>query len=94
VTYTTEDYVPKLTRRDVHLIVRGREIVESGDLRRVRETLGMSRPEMAALLGISWTTLRAWEFYGSVPRPEKAIHVAKVIGDLCRAIDEERATTS
>ena len=82
------------SRREAHLIVRGREIVESGDLRRVRDTLGMPRRQMAALLGISHNTLVTWEMGISMPRREQLANVGKVIGELRRAIDEERAGTA
>jgi hypothetical protein len=84
------------TRREAQLIVRGRDIIESGDLRRVRETLGMSRPRFAAVLGVSEFTLRTWELYPTrhAIRRRHLARVGKVIGELRRAIDEEHASTS
>jgi DNA-binding transcriptional regulator YiaG len=91
MTHATQD---RLSRREAHLIVRGRDIVTNGELRRVRETLGMSRPQLAALLGVNQFAIRAWEYYGSIPRAATLIRIAMVVGELRRAIDEERAATA
>jgi DNA-binding transcriptional regulator YiaG len=84
----------ELSNRDARLITRGREIVESGELRRVRDALNLTRPRMAALLDISEFTLRSWELYKRTPSPDKLIRIAEVIGNLRRVIDKERAAMS
>ena len=83
-----------LSRHDMELIMRGRDIIESGELRRVRETLGMSRPEMAALLGVSNPTVRSWELTLRAPRRPYLMRIGKVVGGMRRAIEEERASTA
>lgn len=39
----------------------GREVVLTGELRRLRENLGLSPNAMAELLYIAWPTYKAWE---------------------------------
>jgi transcriptional regulator with XRE-family HTH domain len=41
--------------------VRGRQIAESGDLRRLRERLGLTRTAMSVLLNVSAMTYSQWE---------------------------------
>jgi DNA-binding transcriptional regulator YiaG len=97
---TIEQSAAELSRPEARLILRGREIVESGDLRRVREALRLSRVRMAALLGTSPVNVTNWELYSPatggtmLPRPAMLVRIAQVVGDLQRVIDEERANTS
>jgi DNA-binding transcriptional regulator YiaG len=83
----------KLAHRDARLILRGREIIETDELREVRDALRLSRPRMAAMIGVSEFTLRSWELDKRLPGPDRLIRVAKVVDDLRRAIDKERAAT-
>ena len=79
----------ELTRRDVQLIKRGLDIISTGELRRVREALGLSRPRMARLLDVSEYTLRSWELDKRLPdEPAVLIKIVEGVDKFGRVVDD------
>ncbi len=74
---------------EVRAIRRGREIVASDEMRRVREACGLNRMELGRLIGVKVGTIITWERDRRIPRAEYAIRIADVIDELSRvAVDQ------
>jgi len=58
-------------------IILGREVVQNGQLRSLRESLGLSPNAMAELLYTAWPTYRAWESRPVRLRKETAARVGR-----------------
>lgn len=43
-----------------------------------RKELGLSRPQLAQVLGVSWETIKAYESRGALPSLPKALLLAKI----------------
>ncbi|HET6752462.1 MAG TPA: hypothetical protein VFH23_00755 [Jiangellaceae bacterium] len=86
---TTTEQPTGMTRRDVQLIKRGLDIINTGELRRVREALQLSRPRMARLLGVNEFTLRSWELDKRLPdEPAVLIKIVEGVEKFRKVIDD------
>jgi DNA-binding XRE family transcriptional regulator len=74
---------------EVRAIRRGREIVASGEMQRVREACGLNRMELGRLIGVKVGTIIGWERDRRVPTAEYAIRIADVIDQLSRVAAEQ-----
>jgi DNA-binding XRE family transcriptional regulator len=74
---------------EVRAIRRGREIIASDDMQRVREACGLNRMELGRLIGVKVGTIISWERDRRVPTAEYAIRIADVIGELSRIAVEQ-----
>ena len=75
---------------DVRLVGLVRQLVASGDIRRVRQELGLSVAEVAAVVGVTREAVSAWE-RGAIPRTEVALRYGRLLieltGDLGEAVE-------
>jgi DNA-binding XRE family transcriptional regulator len=74
---------------DVRLIRRGRVIVATDEMRRVREACGLNRMELGRMIGVRVGTIIAWERDKRVPHADYAIKIAEVIDELERIAAED-----
>ena len=70
-------------------LVEARRLAASGDGKTVREAAGLSLHEVAAVIGLSVSGLFRWENGERVPRGERAVAWAELLGQLA---DTRRAS--
>ena len=49
-------------------------------IKQFRKKAGLTQPELAQLLGVSFSTLRRWEAYGGQPRADELRKLCEVLG--------------
>ena len=49
-------------------------------IRQYRKKAGLTQPDLAQLLGVSFSTLRRWEAYGGQPRADELKKLCEVLG--------------
>jgi DNA-binding XRE family transcriptional regulator len=66
-------------------IARGRELLRSGRAKALRESLHLSRGDIARQLGVDPSTYGRWEEALRTPRAEQAVEVAHLFRQLSEA---------
>lgn len=61
-------------------------MISAADIRRIRKALGLTQPQFAQLLGVSWVTVSKWERGRARPTPYQAALIER-FGDAVRRRD-------
>jgi DNA-binding XRE family transcriptional regulator len=80
-----------LTVPEIRDVRRGREIVATGELRRVREACGLTQAELSRMLGVYPSNIVNWERDQRPPVARHAIKIARVIDRLHPLVEENVA---
>ncbi len=67
---------------DATRLVRMRAAARSGRARELRETSGLTRREVAAVVGCSTAAVRSWELGRRVPQGQPALRYAELLDSL------------
>lgn len=67
---------------DVALLIEGRAAASSGRGKRLREAAGLSRADLARLVGVTQPAISRWEAGERVPRGSSAIAYARALRRL------------
>lgn len=77
-----------MTRNAMALVVEGRAAAQSGRGEWLRETAGLSRAELAAIVGVSAAAVSRWEAGERCPRGHNAAAYARALRAVATEVVE------
>ena len=57
-------------------------MIKLKDLKKLRESAGLNRTELAAKIGVRERTIRRWEEGDNIPHPERMKKLNRILGQL------------
>lgn len=80
--------VPGMRTQELELLIEGRAAAHNGHGRDLRTAAGLSRAEMARLVGVTQPAISRWEAGERTPSAACAVAYAKALRQLARLSEE------